>query len=219
MKWCSPGILLVIITVLILFIFKICKIRYLDVSNIIKNYFLDFEGRKSKFAAILFIIIFPLLISCQIGQITKLNNDSLNIITLIVSVLTGMFFSLVSVFIDINEKIDSYNELDSTKYYKLKKLNSQMFHSVMFEILISIFILLVSFFSVLSGVDEISWVDCCLIYYLLFVLIFNLFIVLKRVSTLIDIIISKKNQKDDFEKDVLKKIQELIEKIKDTDNE
>lgn len=212
MKYISPGMISMIATIVFLIILRCLKIKYLDFINIVIRFFMDFESRKAKIAAVLFSIILPIILSFGITSVEKLNNDSLNVITLIVSILTGMLFSLISIIIDVDDKIDEDSDLDSTKYANMKKNNSKMFHAIMFEILVSILLLIVCFTSVLSGVEKISKIDCYIIYYFLFVLIVNLFMVLKASSELVENILSKRKKKEDFNKELI----ETLNKIKKT---
>lgn len=213
MKYISPGMISMIATIVFLIILRCLKIKYLDFINIVTRFFMDFKSRKAKIVAFfLYIIILPIIISFGITRVDKLNNDSLNVITLIVSILMGMLFSLISIIIDVNDRIDGDSDLDSTKYANMKKSNFKMFHAIMFEILVSILLLIVCFASVLSGVENISKIDSYIIYYFLFTLIVNLFMILKASSELVENILSKRKKKEDFNKELI----ETLNKIKKT---
>lgn len=178
---------IVVICVLIILISKfIFKIEYMNCNKIINNHIEIFKNSKNKFLIVPFFTynILPFLIALGVNNIKVIDADMINIITVIISILTSMLFTLLVMLIDMKGKIDYKESKDGNQLNVIKKTIKETYHTVMFEILISISLLILSF--IYLFIQKISCIVSIVIYYLIFLLVFNLFIVLKRVFNIIE---------------------------------
>lgn len=161
---------------------KKSRITFFDFSDIIKKYLKCFEKAKKVMKILIFII--PLFLSYIAVLSNKINDNTINIITVIISVLTGLFFMLVEVLIDLSDKFKVNKKISANKYTHINELIRETFYIVMYEIMNSIFILLFCFMTIFS--KKYGYIDSFVIYYISIVLVLNLFIVLNRMFALID---------------------------------
>lgn len=182
----SPKILLLISLLFLVMGRYVFKKKYLNCFDIIKKHIECFRGlnnRISKVSIFLYFII-PLLIALSLAQIRIIDDAVINILTIIVSILTSMFFTLLTLILDMRKRIrgsKKYNAGDADLSTKILK---EVYYSIMFEILVSVVILLLCFIELFS--KQYSFIDSLLIYYFTFVLLTNLFMILKRVYKVID---------------------------------
>lgn len=158
------------------------KIDYINVSEIMKKHINNFRNQKTnKILIIPFFIYFimPLILAVAISNIKLADKDIIENITVALSILTSMLFTLLALIIDMKGKIESRNAKDGVKIKKLKVLVRETYYTIMFEIIISVILLVLTFAYMFIG--EISLAITILIYYLLFLFILNLLIVLKRI--------------------------------------
>lgn len=172
-----------IICIFVLFIIgKKSRITFFDFSDIIKKYLECFQKKKILMKFIVFIL--PAILAYIAVAENQINDDTINIITIIISILTAMFFTLIEVLIDLRDKFQSKGGIDVSKYNTIKSLISETFYIVMYEIMNSIFVLLFCFMTIFS--NKFGKIDSFIIYYFSVTLILNLFIVLNRMFALID---------------------------------
>ena len=170
-----------IISILILFIIgKKSNITFFDFSDIIKKYTSCF--RKSKIT-ICIVFVLPIILAYIAVRENKIDDSTINIITIIISILTAMFFTLIQVIIDLREKYKCKEDIDATKSKHIKALINETFYLLIYEIMNSIFILLFCFMTIFS--KKYGELDSYIIYYFSVTLILNLFIVLSRMFDLI----------------------------------
>lgn len=164
----------------------IFKRKYLDCLEIVRKHLRCFRKRNGKLSKVSIFLYFvvPCLIALSLVQIRILDASAINILTVIISILTSMFFTLLTLILDMKKRIvydDKYNANDANLS---SRILDETYYSIMFEILMSIIILLMCFIELFSA--KYTFVDSIVIYYLTLVLILNLFIVLKRVYKVID---------------------------------
>ncbi|MEY8416683.1 hypothetical protein AAK964_10310 [Tissierella praeacuta] len=178
----------IIISVICLLVSKfVFKIDYANCFEIIEKHIDNFRHRDTKKILIVpfFIHFFlPALVALGIVNITIINAEIINNVTVILSILTSMFFTLLVLAIDMKSKIEIRDKSQGIKVLVLKKLIVETYYSIMFEILISITLLILSFIHMFT--KKYGYISSFIIYYLLFLLIVNLFIVLKRIFIIVN---------------------------------
>ncbi|NLI90184.1 MAG: hypothetical protein GX366_07240 [Epulopiscium sp.] len=156
------------------------KLEYINCFDIINEYINCFRNKdKILWLPILIYFILPMPISYAISKVQLIDDDAINIITIIVSILTSMFFTLLAMILDMNSKVKDNSGLSASEAHILKKLLKETYYSVMFEIMLSIILLIMCFVYLFT--DQINGIVSIIIYYLLFTLVVNLFMLLKRI--------------------------------------
>lgn len=182
----SPTIVLSITLALLLIGRYVFRLRYINCFDIIKEHVRCFKRSDGKISFIAIILYFgtPLLLAISILRIRVIDDSAINIITIIISVLTSMFFTLLTLILDMREKVkgnSSYNASDAAISSRILK---ETYYSIMFEILISIIILILCFVELFA--QKFTKLESFVIYYLTFVMLINLFMILKRIFKVID---------------------------------
>ena len=177
----------IILSVIFLLISKVVfKIDYMNCFEIIDKQINNFRCKKTN--SILIIpftthFIMPFFIALGIVNIRIIDEDIINNTTVILSVLTSMFFTLLVLIIDMKAKSEVRDKGQGTKILILKELIIETYYSIMFEIFISITLLILLFIHMFT--KQYSYFSSLIIYYLVFLLIFNLFIILKRIFKIV----------------------------------
>lgn len=126
----------------------------------------------------------PLLLDVGILQIREIDDSAINIITIIISILTSMFFTLLTLILDMRERVKGnprYNAADAAISSKILR---EMYYAIMFEVLVSTVILVLCFIELFA--QKFTKIESFVIYYLTFVMLINLFMILKRIFKVID---------------------------------
>ena len=184
-----------IIWVVILLILIISKfgfgLNYISVIDVIKNHLNCFRSAKGKLLLIPTIdyIVLPFLMGIATTKTKEIDDNAINIIIIIVSILTAMLFTLLTMIIDMKGKIKKDPEYYSTEADISKKALLETYYTVMFEILISVVLLILCFFNCFTKVF--GSVQSFLIYSLTYMLIINLLMIIKRIFRVIDIDMKK----------------------------
>lgn len=177
----------IFISIIFLFVSKFMfKIDYMNCFEIIDKQINNFRCKKTnKILIIPFVthFIIPLLIAWGIVNISIIDEDIINNITVILSILTSMFFTLLVLIIDMKSKIEIRDKKQGARILILKDLIIETYYSIMFEIFISIVLLILSFIHMFT--KKYSYISSFIIYYLVFLLIFNLFIILRRIFKIV----------------------------------
>lgn len=179
-----------VIWIAIILILTISKfgfgLNYISVVDIVKNHLNCFRNNKGKLLIIPVInyITLPFLMGIATTMIKEIDSDTINIITIIISILTAMLFTLLTMIIDMKAKIKKDPEYFSKEADISKKALLETYYTVMFEILISIVLLVMSFFSCFS--ESYGGFQSLLIYSLTYMLIINLLMIIKRIFKVID---------------------------------
>jgi hypothetical protein len=181
-KFTNP-ILWIGISIGILIISKyVFKIDYINIFDIVEKHIGNFRNQKTnKILIVPFFIYFivPFIIGASICKIKLADKDIIENITVILSIFTSMLFTLLALVIDLKGKIESRNKSDGAKIRILKELLKETYYTIMFEIIVAVVLLILTFAYMLAGSKSI--IVTTLVYSLLFLFIFNLLIVLKRI--------------------------------------
>lgn len=158
----------------------IFKLDYINIYKIIKNHIGNFKNTNGKIPIMIWILYFicPLIMAISLGNIKQVETSIISNITVMLSIITAMLFTLIPMVMDFKSKIYSSIENNASRSNDLVLLTREVFDSIMFEIIVSIFILLIIFISSFAKIYNIP--ISILIYYLIFVFLLNLMIVLKR---------------------------------------
>ena len=168
----SPSSILVFSLVLLLVGRYIFRLKYINCFDLIKMHILCFKkvnGKISKIAIILYFGI-PLLIAVAVMQIRTIDDSAINIITIII--------------LDMREKVKSNTQYNASEAAISSKILKETYYSIMFEILVSITILILCFIELFA--KTFNKIESFIIYYLTFLMLINLFMILKRIFRVIE---------------------------------
>ncbi len=189
----KPEIMIgIIIIVLLIFSKFVVKLDYLSVFDIIRNHLSCFKGDASgklKLLPVLNYCAVPLLLGLSAAFVKEVDGDMINIITIIITIIATMLFTLLATVIDMKAKINA-----DPNYYRMegqisKQALIETYYTIMFEILVSVILLILCFINKLT--ESFLFIQSFLIYGLLFLLIVNLLMILKRIFRVIDTDIRK----------------------------
>lgn len=186
---------LLLVSILLLIVGRVFFNKtYLNCIVIVRKHLGCFKNSSGKYSAISIILYFliPYFLSALLVQIRVIDNDVINIVTIIISILTSMLFTMLTLILDMRKRILQDDNYDAGKAGISAKLLKETYYSIMFEILISIIILIMCFVEIFS--KEYSFFSSIIIYYLTFTLLVNLFMVLKRIFNVIDYDISVQDE-------------------------
>lgn len=187
-KFCiTPrGLLLFVGMILLIGKFFFHK-DYLNCTNIIKMHMNCFKNQEEKLSKVSLFLYFgvPMLIALSLIQIRILDDTVVNLLTVIVSILTSLFFTLLTLILDMGKKVRKDKKYNANDADTSSKLLKETYFTIMFEILVSVMILILCFVELFAKMYSIF--SSLIIYYLTFVLLVNLFIILKRVYTVIKV--------------------------------
>lgn len=165
----------IVIPLLIMIISAFRKYNnYLDVRKILKE---QYNMLKSNKSMLIIIYILPIIIAIGIVRIKTIDIEIINNVNVVLSILTAMFFSIMSIIINFkNGKSENYKKT-------LKETNN----TIMFEILLSVFLLILTF--IYMFIEKIKneiilLIISGVIYYLSILVLINVFIVMKRMYVL-----------------------------------
>lgn len=162
------------------------KKKYLDCYEIIKRHLECFKTSDGRYSIVAIFLYFgvPAIVSIALVRIRNIDDNVINIITVIISILTSMLFTMLTLVLDMRKRIISDKDYSANKAAISVKLLKETYYSIMYEIFNSIVILIMCFIELFS--QNYSWVSSLIIYYLIFTLLMNLFMVLKRIFKVID---------------------------------
>lgn len=166
-------------------------LNYISVMDVVKNHLNCFRSTKGKLLLIPTIdyIVLPFFMGVATTKMKEIDDSTINIITIIVSILTAMLFTLLTMVIDMKGKIKKDPKYYSTEADISKRALLETYYTVMFEILISVVLLILCFFNCFT--KEFGSVQSFLIYSLTYMLIINLLMIIKRIFRVIDIDMKK----------------------------
>ena len=182
----TPCGLLVLAIIMLLMGHVVFKKRFLNCKAIIRKHFECFKKKDGKYSFTSIFLYFgvPCIIALALVQIRPLDETVINILTIIISILTSMLFTMLTLILDMRKRIKQDKTYNANDVSISTKLLKETYYSVMFEILVSIVILFMCFIELFS--QQFANISSCMIYYLTFVLLMNLFMVLKRIFNVID---------------------------------
>lgn len=183
-KIVQPHILLLFV------VFILCVDRYffdkkhLSCIGIIEVHIKKIKSERHGNFSIFVYFVIPLIISVALGITKVLDDGIINTVTVIISILTAMFFTLLTLVIDIRTKVKDNQDLNASDANVMKKVLKETYYAIMFEITISIFLLVACFVNLFAGTFD--FVMSVSIYYMTLVLLFNLFTILRHVFKIIE---------------------------------
>ena len=175
-----------VVLVLLLIGYRFGGMRYTSVKEIIKNYlscFSDDNGR-ILFLPVVYYFGVPLLVSIVAALKHEMDGNIINTVTVVVSNFTTLPFNLLMLVIDMKSKIQKDPEYYSMDARTSKKALIGAYYAIMFAILVSVGILIICLFNVF--VKTYGLIQSICLYYLLFLLLINLFMILKKIYKVID---------------------------------
>ena len=148
--------------------------NFIKIGGIIKDYMGIFNGSKIQ---IVFFFGIPILFATSFVQLRDFEQEVFDTLYVVVTILITMFFSILTV-------LAGYRSMGDEQW---KKVLNETRCSILFELVVCVFITIYSFvfqmlICIISGIIEIimSW----FLYYMIFILILNAFIVIKRYKIL-----------------------------------
>ena len=181
-KLLEPQNVMWIAVILVIVISKFgFGLNYISVIDVIRNHVDCFRNEKDKLLLIPVInyIVLPFFMGAATMMVKEIDKNTINIITIIISILTAMLFTLLTMIIDMKAKIKENPVYYSMEAEISKKALLQTYYTVMFEILICIVLLIFCFFNCFT--NEFGSVQSFLIYSLTYMLIINLLMIIKRI--------------------------------------
>lgn len=151
--------------------------NFLDIRSIFAQHFKVFKGNWLQFVS---IFIVPILFSIGIVQVRCVDKEILNNLNIVLSILIAMFFSILSILSAFDGR---------TRGNKYQQLLIETFTTTIFEVIICLLLLLISFIVLFIGTFEetaILKIASWIIYYLTIVAILNILVIIKRIKVLFD---------------------------------
>ncbi len=174
----------VVFLTVILMIFSINRLS--NINQIVKDYveFLISLKGKTKILSIFFYMILPVIYGLLISFNILVDENVINIIGLVFSILLGVLFTFLSMLISVNERYCS-----SYRTSTRKLIIQEVFVIIMYEIVIAIIILIMTMMYMFIKVDSLflEYVRILAnIFYFSFAIafMFNFTIILKRIYNL-----------------------------------
>lgn len=186
-KFMVNPLFLIIVALIVWFVGRVFfKIKYAECFEIFARHLDSIRKKNGKLSkrAFLFYYIVPIFFAISITGIRKLDDDVLNILTVIISILTSLFFTLLTLILETKAKNSEDKSYSSGDAKLLQNILKETYYSIMFEILVSVVLLIFCFLELFAG--EYSWASSCLIYYMTFIILINMFIILKKIFKAIE---------------------------------
>lgn len=176
----DPCIVLLIILILLSILSKCTRVTYFNFNKIIKEYSKSFNSKWFIIIKLLLIVI-PTRIAVEMSLITE---KTINIITIIITVVTALFFGLLTFLPDMKNGLVENARISNNESENCEKLISETYHIIMFEIFVCIIVLFMCFMLIFSKIY--STYGSCVIYYLVFTMVSDMFVILSRIFNLIE---------------------------------
>ncbi len=173
-----PTILFLVSILILILNFFSRNNNFFDVRGVFKQHFAIFLG--APFQIVVFFIT-PLLISIGIVLIKTIDKDIINNINIVLSIFISMFFAMLSILTGIEKKAGNNSEYND--------LLKETFNTIIFENILCLVILVISFVQLFINDYTVSLylkIASFIIYYLIIVVVLNIFVVIKRVKVLFD---------------------------------
>lgn len=151
--------------------------NFLDIRQVFIQHFCIFIVNPLQLIGIFFS---PILLAIGLVEIKCIDKDLLSNLNIVLSILITMFLSILSILCSFNKerKNENYNQL-------LK----ETFNTSIFEIILCLLLLFISFVVLFIGDFKESIalkIISCVIYYLTMITILNILVVIKRIKVLFD---------------------------------
>jgi hypothetical protein len=175
----SPFILFCISSLILIFNFTRKNNNFFDIRSVFKGHFKIFINNKFQFA-IFFLL--PLMLALAIIKIKLIDKDIVNNINIVLAIFISMFFAMLGILCSLPKK-------DSHKENGYNKLLKETFNTIIFECVLCITILIISFVQLFIddyGFNNKLIIVSLIVYYLILVVVLNIFMVIKRLKKLFD---------------------------------
>lgn len=189
-KLSISTILVCVSAILMMIAFLQKNSNFLDVRSIISTHFKVFSGSPLQCAVIFGV---PLLITIAALNKQALSKDIVDTLNIVLSILISMFFAMLSILSTLNHKaVNEKEKNDVMAISKVEEYNlllKETFNAVMFECILCILVLAVSFTLLFVNDFSASWqltLVSGVVYYLALVIVFNIFVIIKRIKVLFD---------------------------------
>lgn len=182
----NPSALIIIAMLFIgigKFFFKFDNARFTDIIRKHLECFGKADQKLSKISTLLYFGV-PMIIAIALAMVQKIDSNGINIITIIISILTSMFFTLLTLVLDMKAKARGNKEYCATDAKIISNILKETYYSIMFEILVSVLLLIFCFMDLFAS--NFSFIESVIIYYMTLVVLTNLFIILKRIFKVIE---------------------------------
>lgn len=171
----SPFFLLTLSGIILLLNFARKNNNFFDVRKVFVDQLQIFKNAKGQ------VFVFygvPVLLALGVANYKLIDKDVVGNIVIVLSIIISMLFAMLSLLAGFSK---------DDKHYK--QVLKETFNTVIFESVLCIFALMAAFAVLFVGNIETIWVKYCIsftIYYLIFTILLNIFIVIKRVKSLFD---------------------------------
>ncbi|MDT8716981.1 hypothetical protein IAI10_09955 [Clostridium sp. 19966] len=190
----SYKALIIILTIgaFILFV-RFSKIDKISIKKIIKEHLNSLKSSNSSNGTLnlteaICFFIFPFVFAVLFAWKKVLNEQDINTVITIFSIFTGLLFNLLILILDMVRKIKDManNENDANSYNIRRTLLKETYANISFCIVLSLVLLSFSFVFVI-GVSKwlFKYILSVLVYYCIITFILTLFMVLKRIYSLL----------------------------------
>lgn len=172
----SPYLLFGIAGIVLLFNFLKRNNNFFDFKAIVIQQFAIFKNCKGQ---IFVFYIVPLILAIGVVKIKLVDKDIINNINIVLSIFISMLFAMLSI-------VNGYEKKNRELYAKLLDETN---NTIIFEIILCIIILLLSF--AVLFIDNFAnsiplLITSLILYYLMFTIILHVFIIIKRMKNLYD---------------------------------
>ena len=164
--------------------------NFLDVRKIMRQHLSIFSKSPLQVVS---IFVAPLLIAIAAAATHPLTVEIVNNLNVVLSILISMFFAMLSILASLSLKSTDQSKVeDVTLIRDAKKYNNvlkQTNNAILFESILAILLLIVSFSQLFIGSFAPTWklkIISAFVYYLTLVLVLNIFVVIKRIKALLD---------------------------------
>ena len=175
-KFITSAEFLFLVSGLIIFFNCIKKNNnFFDIRDIINKHFMMFSEAKGQ------IFVFygtPLILAIAVLKCNCINNDIIDNIIIILSIIISMLFAMLSILSNYPNKDDLY-----------EKTLEETYNTILFQCVVCVLSLIISFaqYFIENDSPEIYLIVISFVlYYMIFVLIMNIFLILKRMKALFE---------------------------------
>lgn len=171
----SPYFYFALSAIVLLFATTRKNNNFFDVQHIIKSHLNIFKD--SKFQYVIFYGV-PFLLSTGTLLQQFVNEDLLGHIIIVISIFMSMLFAMLSTITSLNQK---------TKDEFYLKLVNETHMSILFEAILCIGVLIISFTLLFSNITNcfVLGIFSFILYYLIYTIMLQVFILVKRISVLL----------------------------------
>lgn len=169
----NPAILFLVAAVILLVNATKKNNSFFNIRSIFRDQFALFKEAPSQYIVFYFV---PLLLAVGSAMLKRIDADILNNFNIILSIIMSMLFAFISI-------LTSNNNLSEQGM----KVKDETVNTALFEIVLCVIALLLSNIYLFGGIYDmpvISEIVSVVLYYLMFTILLQLFVILKRVKNL-----------------------------------